>query len=36
LVYGETCKDRAFASKRELEIKSLNRDQKLRLVSEHR
>ena len=36
LVYSETCKDRGFASKRELEIKSLNRDQKLRLVSEHR
>ena len=34
LVYSEICKDRGFASKRELDIKSLNRDQKLRLISE--
>jgi len=34
LVYNEICKDRGFASKRELEIKSLNRNQKLRLISE--
>ena len=33
LVYNEVCKDRGFASKREMEIKSLTRDQKLRLVS---
>ena len=35
LVYNEICKDRGFASKREMEIKSLNRDQKLRLISGH-
>ena len=35
LVYIEVCKGRGFASKREIEIKSLNRDQKLRLVSGH-
>ena len=33
LVYKEVCKGRGFALKRELEIKSLNRDQKLKLVS---
>lgn len=35
LVYNEICKDRGFASKREIEIKSLNKDQKLRLISRH-
>ena len=35
LVYNEFCKDRGFASKRELEIKSLSRNQKLRLISEN-
>ena len=34
LVYNEICQDRGFASKREMEIKSLNRDQKLGLISE--
>ena len=29
LVYNEICKDRGFASKREMELKSLNRGQKL-------
>jgi len=33
LVYKEVCKGRGQALKREIEIKSLSRDQKLRLVS---
>ena len=33
LVYNEICKDRGFASKRENEIKSLDREHKLRLIS---
>ena len=33
LVYKEVCKGRGYASKREMEIKSLSRDQKLKLVS---
>ena len=33
LVYKEACGGRGQASKREIEIKSLSRDQKLRLVS---
>ena len=34
LVYDETCVDRGKASKRENEIKSLSREEKLKLVSE--
>ncbi len=33
LVYNEVCEDRGQASKREFEIKSLNREQKLGLIS---
>ena len=33
LVYNEICKDRGSASRREIEIKSLSRDEKLGLVS---
>jgi len=33
LVYNESCGGRGLASKREIEIKSLNKEQKLRLVS---
>ena len=33
LVYKEICEGRGSASKREMEIKSLNRDGKLKLVS---
>ena len=33
LVYNETCEGRGQASKREIEIKSLDREQKLKLVS---
>jgi putative endonuclease len=33
LVYQETCRDRGLASKREIEIKSLDRKAKLLLVS---
>ena len=33
LVYMEVCEGRGSASKREMEIKSLNRDEKLKLVS---
>ncbi|MDA0733683.1 MAG: GIY-YIG nuclease family protein [Chloroflexi bacterium] len=36
LVYHEICEDRGQASKRELEIKSLDREQKLVLVAEKR
>ena len=36
LVYNETCHGRGKASKRESEIKSLDREQKLKLVSENR
>ncbi len=35
LVYNEVCEGRGQASKREIEIKSLDRDQKLRLISGH-
>ncbi|SVB67208.1 uncharacterized protein METZ01_LOCUS220062 [marine metagenome] len=34
LVYNETCEGRGKASKRENEIKSLSREEKLRLVSD--
>ena len=33
LVYNEVCEGRDQASKREFEIKSLNREQKLKLIS---
>jgi len=33
MVYSETCESRGDASKRENEIKSLRRDQKLELIS---
>ena len=33
LIYSEECKDRSLASKRELEIKSLSKKQKLALLS---
>ncbi len=33
LVYNEVCEGRGQASKREIEIKSLNREQKLGLIS---
>ncbi|MFP6636454.1 MAG: GIY-YIG nuclease family protein, partial [Dehalococcoidia bacterium] len=36
LVYNETCEDRRTASRRENEIKSLSRDEKLKLVSDGR
>ncbi len=36
LVYNETCQGRGEASTRENEIKSLSREEKLRLVSESR
>ena len=36
LVYNEICNGRGQASKREIEIKSLNREQKLRLASGNR
>ena len=36
LVYNETCKGRGKASRREIEIKSLRRHQKLKLVSGNR
>lgn len=36
LVYNETCEGRGEASKRENEIKSLSREEKLRLVSDDR
>ena len=36
LVYNETCQGRGEASKREIEIKSLNREQKLKLGSGNR
>ena len=36
LVYNEICNGRGEASKREIEIKSLNRERKLRLVSNNR
>ena len=36
LVYNEACEDRGAASKRENEIKSLSRDEKLKLVADGR
>ena len=33
LVYTETCTSRSFASKREIEIKSLKRSEKLNLIA---
>ena len=36
LVYNEDCENRADASRREIEIKSWDRDQKLRLVMRSR
>ena len=33
LLYQEECENRSFASKREIEIKSLSKAEKLRLVS---
>ncbi|PHN07031.1 GIY-YIG nuclease family protein [Flavilitoribacter nigricans] len=32
LVYRETCTDRSQASRREIEIKALNRSQKIKLI----
>lgn len=33
-LYKEACKDRSIASKRELEIKNLSRDEKLDLIAQ--